>query len=86
MNPARHPLWSSFVAWDKRRRCGVPDMSDAGDRGEFDAFAAGTEAVARLALNPLDSDHVKRNEFRLGVLGAQDIGQARATLRAVLPE
>ncbi len=36
-----HPLWEEYLAWDKRRHCGKPDMDDDHDREVFEAFIHG---------------------------------------------
>lgn len=36
-----HPLWKKYLAWDRRRHCGIPDMDDAHDREVFEAYIEG---------------------------------------------
>jgi len=36
-----HHLWKDYLAWDKRRHCGTPDMDDDHDREVFEAFIHG---------------------------------------------
>ena len=39
--------WEAFLAFDKQHRCGVPDLSDDGDRMEWKAFEAGASFGAQ---------------------------------------
>lgn len=35
-----HPQWETYRMWDKTAHCGCPDMDNASDRIEFEAFVA----------------------------------------------
>lgn len=38
-----HPLWPAFRNWERRRHCGVPDLTDAHDHEVFAAFVEGAK-------------------------------------------
>lgn len=41
-----HPLWKAYLAWDRRRHYGHPDMDDAHDREVFEAYIEGAHQAA----------------------------------------
>lgn len=55
---------------------------EADPRGSYVAFRE-VEALARSAERFLASDHIQKNKHRMGALGAQDIDNALAAIRAL---
>ena len=51
-----HPQWAAYLKWDRTVHCGYPDMDDAGDRMEFEAFVTGAAGSGRDSQNGGFSD------------------------------
>lgn len=55
-----HPLWKAYIAWDRRRHCGFPDMDDAHDREVFEAYIEGAHQAAAVGGWATQNDGTER--------------------------
>ncbi len=73
-----HPQWAAYLKWDRTVHCGYPDMDDAGDRMEFEAFLAGSGRDSQSGQQP----PVRRETANLAKLEAAYRNAQKAYERA----